>query len=249
MLKESLVKSFFTPEELALIDPKHLPGHVAIIMDGNRRWERAKSLFGHGEGAKTLLNTVQAAIECGIRVLTVYGFSTETWSRPSTEIASLFSLFEEYLSNYVEKMCELGIRFHTIGDRERLPSRLKKILQRTSEATASCDKIDFVVATSYGARDELRRAFTRMHEDLSTGALKKEALTEATIASYLDTSPFSDPDLLIRTSGEMRLSNFLLWQLAYTEIHVTEILWPDFKASDLLKAICDFQKRKRRFGR
>lgn len=249
--EEEQSKTYFKLEELALINKEKMPHHVAIIMDGNRRWERGANAFtqGHEAGAKTLLHIVRASIELGIRVLTAYGFSTENWSRSSLEINSLFRLFESYLDEYREKMAHLGIRFHTIGNPDTLPKFLKDAIQKTKEITAEGDKINFVVAINYGSRDELKRSFLSIHEAILRGDIKKEMLSEKLISQYLDTGLFSDPDLLIRTSGELRLSNFLLWQIAYSEFHITDKLWPDFKPQDLLDAVLAFQSRKRRVGK
>lgn len=242
--------SIYTDEELAVIDRKTAPAHVAIIMDGNRRWQKQKrGREGHRAGTENLLTIVQAAEELGIKTLTVFGFSTENWMRSRSEVALLLRLFQSYLSEYRQMMKERGIAFHVIGDITAFPDRLREEIVKTVEATRDGKKIQFVCALNYGGRDEIVRAMGSMITDYEKRKLKKEEITEEKVASYLDTAAFGDPVLLIRTSGEMRLSNFLLWQLAYTEIYVTEKLWPAFTPNELLKAVGAYQGRQRRYGR
>lgn len=246
----------YSEEELASLGEQHLPHHVAIIMDGNRRWMRkqflgaaANPLDGHWAGADTLTKIVEAASDLGIKILTVYGFSTENWGRSSEEVSTLLHILQTYLETNRQKMVEEGVRFHVIGDLTPFSSELKKTIEMTKAATDRGRKIDFVVALNYGGRDEICRAVKKLTEAIDKGEIAKEEVSEEALASFLDTAPFADPDLLIRTSGEKRISNFLLWQLAYTEVYITETLWPDFTSRDLLKAVLDFQKRQRRRGR
>lgn len=248
---ESVDQAIYSSEEFALIDPKSIPYHVAIIMDGNRRWAERQGKpveMGHWYGAEQLDLIVQAASELGIKVLTVYSFSTENWKRPEHEVSTLMQLLEAYLINKREKLVREGVRLKAIGDTASLPENVKKALAETMQATKNGDKIDLILALNYGGRDEIRRAVLKIAEAEKQGKLRWEDLTEGTISSYLDTAPWPDPDLFIRPSGVERLSNFLIWQVSYSEIYVTEVLWPDFSAKDLLKAVIEFQKRTRRFG-
>lgn len=246
----------YSDEELARVQASPVPRHVAIIMDGNRRWAKKQNLTavthilkGHWQGASILSTIVEAASDLGIKVLTVFAFSTENWSRSSQEIDFLLNVFDTFLKENCSKMVEKGVRFDTLGDLTPFPDTLKKEIERVREATKEGKKIDFLVALNYGGRDEIRRALTSIVTDVLAGALDKNSLSEKTISQYLDTAQIADPDLLIRTSGEMRLSNFLLWQMAYSEVFVTDVLWPDFTPRDLLIAVLDFQKRTRRLGR
>jgi undecaprenyl diphosphate synthase len=250
----SLRKSlYYTEEELSSVWERPLPHHVAIIMDGNRRWARkqriATPFSGHWAGASVLDSIVEAACDLGIKILTVYGFSTENWGRSSEEIETLLKILRTYLEQNLQKMIEQQVRFHVIGDLTPFSEELKAIIDTTCKATAAGGKIDFVVALNYGGRDEIRRVVKKLIEEVSAGTFSEESITEEAIASRLDTAPFGDPDLLVRTSGEKRISNFLLWQLAYAELHVTETLWPAFTPRDLLNAVLDFQKRQRRKGK
>ena len=226
-----------------------IPHHVAIIMDGNRRWAKKKNpLQGHWAGAEIVLDIVRAASDLGIKVLTLYGFSTENWSRSAVEVAALEEIIEVFLRDKREQMIEQGVRLHIIGDLMPFPESLKKEVARSLDATKESKTIDLVVGLNYGGRDDIRRAFDKMVDAIGEGTLDKNKITESTIASFLDTAPFGDPDLLIRTSGEMRVSNFLLWQLAYTEIYVTQLLWPDFTPQELTQAVLSYQQRRRRIG-
>jgi undecaprenyl diphosphate synthase len=244
-------ESLFSPHELALLDPRRIPRHVAIAMDGNRRWAKKRFLpavAGHWKGADALIRTVRAASNLGIKVITVYSFSTENWSRSPDEVHELMYLFKVNLRRQKESMIKEGVKLDTIGDIARFPQELQEVLQETKEATASGDKIELVLALNYGGRDELTRAVRSLVEDIEKGHISKNEVTETLIARYLDTAKWGDPDLLIRTSGEYRLSNFLLWQLSYAEVHFTQTLWPDFKPKDLLAAVLDYQQRGRRLG-
>lgn len=241
------IKTIYSLEDLSLINPLKMPRHVAIIMDGNRRWARQKGLppmMGHWEGAETLTEVLRAASELGIKTVTVYAFSTENWGRAQNEVEDLMEIFELYLVSKKETMIKDGVRLDAIGDLSRMPEKVKEAFHETKKATEGCDKINLVLALNYGGRDEICRAVRKMIEE----KISADQITEEHIAKHLDTSRFGDPDLLIRTSGELRLSNFLLWQISYTEILSTEVLWPDFSPKELLKAVCAFQQRKRRLG-
>ena len=236
------------PEEIGL---KRIPKHVAIIMDGNRRWAQkhgVSTTIGHWKGAEALMDIVDAASNLGIEVLTVYAFSTENWSRSEEEVDGIMQLFKMYLSGQCERMIREGVRLDAIGDLEKLPPDVLKILEETRAATAHGTKIDLVLAINYGARDDIRRAVSSLVDDCLEGHLAKEDISEKVVAGYLDTAQWQDPELLIRTSGEMRLSNFLLWQISYSEIYISEVLWPDFNESHLLQALLDYQRRERRSG-
>lgn len=255
---EEKKRTFFPFSELREVQKKILPRHVAIIMDGNRRWE-AKHFFskhtskdhkeGHWAGAKTLVDIVEGSLEIGIEVLTVFGFSTENWGRSQLEINLLFNVFESYLRDNRQRMVDQGVRFDVIGELSRLPLSIKNEIAKAKEATKNGTEMDFIIAYNYGGRDELKRAIKKIAEDCCQKKISPEEITEGLIGNYLDTHSWADPDLLIRTSGELRISNFLLWQLAYAEIYMTEVLWPDFTPDDLLKAVKSFQGRQRRLGK
>jgi undecaprenyl diphosphate synthase len=243
--------AIYTPDQLARLNKARIPHHVAIIPDGNRRWAKKQTEHfqkGHEAGAGNLIEIVKAGKELGIKTLTFYLFSTENWTRSEEEVAALMWLLQVFLRENCREMQEEGVRLKTIGDLSALPNDALAVLQETMEATAHCDQLEMVLALNYGGRDEIRRAFHHILDHYSEGKLRKEEVTETLIASYLDTKHWKDPDLLIRTSGEIRISNFLLWQLSYTEIYSTELLWPEFTPDDLLDAVLDFQKRDRRLG-
>lgn len=228
-----------------------IPTHIAIIPDGNRRW--AKKQFetvshGHSEGAGNIMNIVRGAYELGVKILTFYLFSTENWNRSQDEVKALMLLLEHYLIEQKSLMVKEGIRFSTIGDLSCLPEKTQELIDEVKTETVAGKSIDVIVALNYGSRDELRRAFTKMHRDLTEGRLKQEQVDERMISNYLDTAQWPDPDLLIRCSGEFRLSNFLLWQLSYAEIYIADVLWPDFTSSHLQEAIQAYQIRERRLG-
>lgn len=240
-------KSIYSPEELALIDPMRVPKHIAIIMDGNRRWAKQRGLpliMGHWEGAETLTDILRSASELGVKTLTVYAFSTENWGRPQEEVEDLMNIFELYLVRKKESMIRDGVRLDAIGDLNKLPKRVLKALNQTKRETEHCNKIHLVLALNYGARDEIRRAVVKILEE----KIAPDQITEECIAKHLDTNKYGDPDLMIRTSGEMRLSNFLLWQISYAEIFSAKVLWPDFSSKELLEAALAFQNRSRRLG-
>jgi len=234
------------------LDPRRIPNHIAIIMDGNRRWAKRKgvpAMVGHWNGAQALSKSVENAAALGVKVLTVFAFSTENWKRPSDEVDSLMHLFQMYLNgNNKDRMIREGVRLATIGDLRRLPPEIKQTLADVKKATAGGDRIDLVLAVNYGARDNIRRAMSSIVEDCMSGRISKEDISEALISRYLDTAPWKDPQLLIRTSGEQRISNFLLWEISYAEVYITETLWPDFNEQELIKAIAEYQKRERRVG-
>jgi undecaprenyl diphosphate synthase len=228
-----------------------IPRHIAIIMDGNRRWAKQRGIapaYGHWKGADVIMNIVRLASNLGVEVLTLYAFSTENWARSPDEIDELMKLICFYLENNQQNMIEESVRLETIGDLSRLPIDVQSVIRRTKEATSAGKKITLVLALNYGGRDEIKRAFVGMAKDLESGKITLQDISESLISSYLDTASLGDPDLFIRTSGEQRLSNFLLWQLSYTEVYVTQVLWPDFTQDDLLDAIREFQKRNRRLG-
>lgn len=244
-------ESIYSPKDLALLDFSKVPQHVAIIMDGNRRWAKRQGLptmMGHWKGADVLTKTVRAASELGIKTLTVFSFSTENWGRSKEEIDALMHLFKVYLEKQRQPMVCEGVRLEAIGDLNRLPASVLKELDLTRAQTAHCKKIDLVLAINYGGRDDIRRAFVSMMGDFEKGELTKEQISEQLISQYLDTARWPDPELLIRTSGERRQSNFLLWQLSYSEFYHTDVLWPDFDEHALLQAVCEIQQRQRRRG-
>jgi undecaprenyl diphosphate synthase len=228
-----------------------IPHHIAIIMDGNRRWAKKRFLpavAGHWAGASTLKHVLKTASELGVRRLTVYAFSTENWMRPAMEVEALFKVLESYLLREGPDMVKEGVCFKIIGDVSGFPSRLLKVINNTVSMTSSCDTIELAVALNYGSRNEITRAVKSLVSDCLVGKITKEDISEDVIASYLDTKDCQDPELLIRTSGEMRLSNFLLWQISYSEVYVTDVLWPDFSKEHLMNAIVDYNRREKRLG-
>ena len=236
----------------APIDLTRLPRHVAIIMDGNGRWAQRKRkprLFGHKAGADSVKDIVGACREIGIEFLTLYAFSSENWNRPAKEVTGLMTILKKYLESELPSMQENSIRLMSIGDRNRLPDAVRICLEKTIEATASNSKLTLNLALSYGSRDEIVRAVRKVARQCVDGNLTPEGITEKCLAENLDTSNMPDPDLLIRTGGESRLSNFLLWQLSYAEIYFTEVMWPEFRKEIFFQALIDFQVRERRFGR
>jgi undecaprenyl diphosphate synthase len=233
------------------IRKEDIPKHVAIIMDGNRRWAHNRKLspmIGHWEGAEALTDIVRASADFGIRTLTVYAFSTENWARQEAEINSLMEVVELFLIRKREMMVQEGICLDAIGDLSRLPMPVRKAFFDTRQATKHCSRINLVLALNYGARDEIRRAIGHILARHEEKKIESHELTEQFIAQYLDTERWGDPELLIRTSGELRVSNFLLWQISYAELYVTDVLWPDFTSRELMQALVAFQARKRRLG-
>ncbi len=234
------------------IDPRHLPAHIAIIMDGNGRWARKRGLprvAGHKAGSDAVRTVVETAARMGIRVLTLYAFSAENWKRPREEVNTLWRLLHIYIRKELPTLHENDIRLSAIGRLDALPAAAREELESAIRETASNRGLLLNLALNYGGRNELVDAVNAVIEEArAQNALDRLRVDEAAISRRLYTGQLPDPDLLIRTSGEMRVSNFLLWQIAYAELHVTEVLWPDFKRADLLKAILDFQQRDRRFG-
>jgi undecaprenyl diphosphate synthase len=233
------------------LDPGKMPRHIAIIMDGNGRWAEKHALgriFGHKKGAEAVNVAVRTCRELGVKYLTLYAFSAENWLRPQVEIHALMNLLEDYLTSQLGEMMENGIRLRAIGDIESLRDSVKKILFKVREKTASNEAMTLTLALSYGGREEILTAVRNIVQDALSGRIQQEDLNRELFTRYLYTADMPDPDLLIRTSGEQRISNFCLWQMAYTEFHFTDVLWPDFSREDLLSAIADFQSRERRFG-
>ncbi|MFQ5913596.1 MAG: isoprenyl transferase [Nitrospinota bacterium] len=235
---------------LAEIDPNKLPRHIAIIMDGNGRWAKSRRLpriAGHREGVRSVDEVVTACRDLGIGALTLYAFSEENWNRPSMEIRALWGILREYLQKEIDRMMRESIRFKTIGALENLPKGAQRLIEECESRTAENEGMVLTLALSYGARQEIIRAATAIAQ-----AVKRNEVRTADIPrlfdQYLYTADVPDPDLLIRTSGELRISNFLLWQLAYTELYFTEVPWPDFRREELYRAILEFQMRERRFG-
>ncbi len=234
------------------IDPERLPAHIAIIMDGNGRWANRRNMprvAGHRAGIDPVRGTVEACARLGITALTLYAFSVENWKRPRHEVETLWRLLRYYLSRELPELMENNIRLAAIGRLDALPRQVRQELESVMEATSGNNGLIVNLAINYGGRAELVDAVNALLDKARIeGTLDDLQITEEAIASKLYTANIPDPDLLIRTSGEMRISNFLLWQIAYSELYVTETLWPDFKRSDLLRAILDYQKRDRRFG-
>ncbi|OKL37109.1 isoprenyl transferase [Domibacillus mangrovi] len=230
---------------------ENVPEHIAIIMDGNGRWAKKRALpriAGHNEGMKTVRKITRSANRMGVKVLTLYAFSTENWKRPKVEVDFLMKLPEEFLSTFLPELIEENVRVEMIGDIEKLPVHTKRAVQNAMDRTAGNDGLILNFALNYGSRSEIVNAVQAIMNDIQSGVLEKSDVTDETISQYLMTSHLPEPDLLIRTSGEHRLSNFMLWQLAYTEFFFTDVLWPDFSEEDLLEAVAVFQKRSRRFG-
>ena len=233
------------------LDRLRMPNHIAVIMDGNGRWAKAKGLprtMGHTAGVESLKNTLHLCSDWGIGALTVYAFSTENWSRPSEEVNFLLTLFESVLKRELNNLKLEEVKINFLGDIDPLPIALKDLINESVESTSNNKGIHFNVCTNYGGRRELVLAAQKLAERSVKGEIDPSLIDENVFASELFTASESDPDLLIRTSGEKRISNFLLWQLAYAEIHVTDVLWPDFNANAFTKALLDYQSRRRRFG-
>ncbi len=248
LLEPKTEHKIYHPHQLAQLKKGPFPENIALIMDGNRRWAKKEGLppiSGHWRGAETLTRIVQAARELGVKVLTVYGFSTENWKRSPLEIKALMRVFKAYLVRQRAEMVAEGVRLNVIGDLTKFPKDVQKTLADSLEATKNGDNLDLVVALNYGARDEMKRAIQKIVED----CIEKEEISEALISSYLDTARWKDPDLLIRPSGESRLSNFLLWQASYSEVIFTETYWPAFNEIDLLNAVLEYQRRELRLGK
>ena len=235
----------------AELDPARIPAHVAVIMDGNGRWAQARGLprvMGHRAGVEALKATLRLCSDWGVKALTAYAFSTENWSRPGDEVNFLMALFERVLQRELQALEAEQVRIRFLGDLQALPEKLQGLIAEATERTAANQGIHFNVCTNYGGRRELVRAAQQLATRAAEGLLDPATIDENTLAAELFTAGEQDPDLLIRTSGERRISNFLLWQLAYAEIHVTEVFWPDFNRQALLEALLDYQSRNRRFG-
>ncbi len=235
----------------ARIDPARVPAHVAIIMDGNGRWATRQGehrVVGHTSGVKAVRDTLVGATEIGIRHLPLYAFSTENWNRPQAEVDALMDLLVRTLMSEVDSLNENGVRLNAIGDLESLPGDCHATLRQAMARTAHNDRITLTLALSYSARWELVRMARLLAAEVAGGRLRPEDIDEAALAARLTTAGMPDPELLIRTSGEQRISNFLLWQIAYAELHFSPVLWPDFRKEDLFEAVIDFQSRERRFG-
>jgi undecaprenyl diphosphate synthase len=238
-------------EKIATLDPERVPSHIAIIMDGNGRWASGRHLprvAGHRAGARSVREAIAAAIELGVRHLTLYSFSSENWSRPQDEVSKLMSLFVEVLESELENLQAHGVRVRLIGRQEGLPASTLEAYRRAEEKTSGNDALDLVVALNYGSRQELTDAARELARHVLEGEMAPSDIDEEALSSALYTAGLPDPELVIRTSGEFRVSNFLLWQIAYAELWVTEVLWPDFGREDFLDAVLEYQSRERRFG-
>ncbi len=228
-----------------------IPNHVAIILDGNGRWAKSKGMprtYGHIKGCENLEKICSMAKELGVKYLTVYAFSTENWKRSREEVDGLMKLFRSYMKKCLKISAENKMRVRVIGDPRAFDEDLQQKIKELEEFSSQFDELHFQIALNYGSRDEIRRAVQDMARDVKKGALDPEEITEETISDYLDTKGLPDPDLLIRTSGEERLSNYLLWQLAYTEFYFTDVPWPDFDKAEFVRAIEKYNGRDRRFG-
>ena len=235
----------------AELDINQLPVHIAIIMDGNGRWAKKRLLNrikGHEKGSKTVRTVVRCCREIGIRYLTLYAFSTENWQRPKKEVNALMVLLVRFLQSELNELVENNIRLRVIGQVDRLPSEVRNALQETMAATKDKTGMDLILALSYGGRAEIVAMVQTLADKIKRGLVEPESITAEMVADHLYTRDIPDPDLLIRTSGEMRISNFLLWQIAYSEIFVTPTLWPDFSKDELLQILQHYQRRERRFG-
>jgi undecaprenyl diphosphate synthase len=234
------------------IEKEKLPRHIAVIMDGNGRWAKKHGkprVFGHRNGVKAVREVTESAAELGIEYLTLYAFSTENWSRPQLEVDALMTLLVETLHREVQTMMKNNIRLKAIGDLNRLPDRTHRALMKGIDTTRHNSRMTLILALNYSAKWEIARAARLLAEEARLGTLDPKDIDEQTLASALSTADYPDPELLIRTSGETRLSNFMLWQLAYSELYFTPVFWPDFRKSHLYEAIIDFQRRERRFGK
>ena len=227
------------------------PRHVAIIMDGNGRWATQRGrprLFGHHAGAKRVREIVESCPDVGVKYLTIFAFSTENWKRTQVEVAGLMGLFRRYIAKETRALADFGARVRFIGDRERLDAKLVKLMEKLEKTTAGNSKVNLTIALNYGARDEVSRATKLLAEDVARGLLDPANVDEETLSSYLDTRVLPDPDLVIRTSGEARISNFLLWQSAYAEYEFIDTLWPDFSREEFASLCASYGERDRRFG-
>lgn len=229
-----------------------IPNHVAIILDGNGRWAKSKGMprtYGHTTGAKNVEKIAEAACNMGIRYLTLYAFSTENWNRPPEEVKALMNLLDSYLKNCIQTAKKNNMAVRILGDISRLDERMQEKIRKLEESSADYDGLHLQIAINYGSRDEIVRAIRKLGRDVEAGKIAPDQISEETFSSYLDTAGLPDPDLLIRTSGEERLSNFLLWQLAYAEFYFTDVPWPDFHEEDLRRAVEAYNQRDRRYGK
>ena len=230
----------------------NVPQHIAIILDGNGRWAKAKGMprnYGHAQGSKNVEKICEEAWRMGIKYLTVYAFSTENWSRPENELAALMKLLRNYMKTCLKTAAKNDMKIRVIGDIEPLDDDIKSRIRELEAATTDNGGLNFTIALNYGSRDELTRAAQKMAKDCAEGKIKAEEIDESVFETYLDTHGIPDPDMMIRTSGEQRLSNYLLWQLAYSEFYFTDVPWPDFTKEELVKAIEEYNHRHRRFGK
>ncbi|NLK20796.1 MAG: isoprenyl transferase [Epulopiscium sp.] len=233
------------------IQLNNLPRHIAIIMDGNGRWAKIRNksrTSGHRAGTKALQKISDAANSLGIKHLTVYAFSTENWNRPEDEVNSLMKLLREYLNQYLRDSGKNNIKIDIMGDTNKLDADIQNQIKKLQEITVNKNGLHLHIALNYGSRDEITRAMRKIGQDILEGKITIDAITQETIPTYLDTRDMPDPDFVIRTSGEQRISNFLLWQIAYSELYFTDILWPDYNEDDFYRAIYEYQNRNRRFG-
>ena len=229
----------------------NIPQHVAILLDGNGRWAKKRFMprnYGHAQGSKNVENICEVAWNLGIKYLTVYAFSTENWKRPQKEVDTLMKLLKDYLEDCLERTSKNNMRVRVLGDKTGLSDDIRQSIEELEAVSAKNTGLNFSIALNYGSRDEMVRAIRHLAADAVSGSLRPEAVDEKVFERYLDTADLPDPDLLIRTSGEQRLSNFLLWQLAYTEFYFTDVLWPDFDRTELIRAIEQYNTRDRRFG-
>lgn len=235
-----------------LIDIDKLPKHIAVIMDGNGRWAKQQGkhrVFGHSNGVKAVRETSEACAELGVKYLTLYAFSTENWNRPQEEVGALMELLLKTVRLEIKTLMKNDIRLRAIGNLEALPKATLRELNDAIEKTAGNKRMDLILALSYSGKSELTKAVQNISADVASGKINKNDISEELISKYLYTTNIPDPELLIRTSGEKRISNFLLWQLAYAELYFTDLFWPDFNKQELYKAILDYQQRQRRFGK
>ncbi len=234
------------------IDLNRLPQHIAVIMDGNGRWAKQRGqnrIFGHRNGVQSVRDTAEACAELGVKHLTVYAFSSENWNRPQMEVSALMTLLLKTLNSELKTLLKNDIRLGAVGDIDSLPKSVAKQLQDAIDKTAHCKRMELILALSYSGKNEITQAARKLAQEVKKGSLQPEEITEELIAKNLYTAGRPDPELMIRTSGEKRISNFLLWQLAYAEFYFTEIFWPEFSKEELYKAILEYQNRERRFGK
>ncbi len=235
-----------------LINTERLPSHVAVIMDGNGRWARQRGMdriYGHRQGVKAVREIIEAAVELKIRYLTLYAFSTENWERPDEEVSGLMEIMVQSLNDETQTLIKNNIKLTAIGDTARLSDDVRNRFMETMRLTSEGTGLNLIIAMSYSSRWEITEAAKKISSDISTGKVDRDSIDEYFFERYLTTWRVPDPELMIRTSGEIRISNFLLWQLAYTELYFTDVLWPDFSKEEFYKALFDFQKRERRFGK